>query len=461
MKRDVRYCLEPFLFFDYAGIEARLTAMAARGWRLEKIGRHFWKYRRAEPARVRYAVTYVPEATEYAPLPVEEALQMEEYCTAESWEKVEEWSQMQIFCTEDETLTPIETDEEVRLAVIHRTMKKSFLPAQIGVLCVVGLVLLMPPLWFISYDPVPTIADGASLYILFLYFLVVLLEAVSLAVYEQWYCQSKRAVARGGICAPVGPWRTANKVMVYALDASFLWFVAVMVGQDRKMGVMFLIAGGLLAAGWLVVQRVHNWLRKRGTRASDTFEYGVMVAMALAVGIQFLSNGIQNTEWMSKTEIIVDQYGREVRIHHDELPLTVEELGQGDMFQYVDYDRDMIVDTSSLMLGYSRAWQGSHTNQSAPSLEYKVIKVHMPFLYDLCLSSFTKNRTYDVLRTGDEYRAADPAPWGVAEAYQLYDGGTPVNVWVVAGERRMARMEWSWTPTAEQMALAGQRLLEA
>ena len=58
-----------YLIFDYRGVEAHLSQMAARGWRLEKIGPWFWTYRRAEPAQVAYAVTYLPSVSQFSPEP--------------------------------------------------------------------------------------------------------------------------------------------------------------------------------------------------------------------------------------------------------------------------------------------------------------------------------------------------------------------------------------------------------
>ena len=66
--RDVKYRLETFTLYDYRGVERHLEAMEAKGWRLEKTG-NLWKYRRTEPKKVHYAVTYVPEASEFNPAP--------------------------------------------------------------------------------------------------------------------------------------------------------------------------------------------------------------------------------------------------------------------------------------------------------------------------------------------------------------------------------------------------------
>ena len=53
-----KYRMEDRQLYDFKGVEKHLADMAAKGWRLERAGRHIWKYRRAEPAKVRYAVTY-------------------------------------------------------------------------------------------------------------------------------------------------------------------------------------------------------------------------------------------------------------------------------------------------------------------------------------------------------------------------------------------------------------------
>ena len=41
-----------YSFYDHTGIEAHLTAMAARGWLLEKMDLWGWRYRRTEPRRL-------------------------------------------------------------------------------------------------------------------------------------------------------------------------------------------------------------------------------------------------------------------------------------------------------------------------------------------------------------------------------------------------------------------------
>ena len=64
-----RIAFELLELYDWQGVERRLERQAAKGWRLEKIVSPFWYYRRAKPAQVRYAVTYLPNVGEATPRP--------------------------------------------------------------------------------------------------------------------------------------------------------------------------------------------------------------------------------------------------------------------------------------------------------------------------------------------------------------------------------------------------------
>ncbi len=58
--RDVKRRIETYSFYDRSGIAAHLEAMAAKGWRLERITSSFWYYRRSEPQKLHYAVGVLP-----------------------------------------------------------------------------------------------------------------------------------------------------------------------------------------------------------------------------------------------------------------------------------------------------------------------------------------------------------------------------------------------------------------
>ena len=84
--KNTKRRMENLNLYDYRHVEDHLSAMAARGWRLESIGARLWKYRRAEPAKVRYAVTYIQDASQFNPGPTERQQTLEELCAAAGWE---------------------------------------------------------------------------------------------------------------------------------------------------------------------------------------------------------------------------------------------------------------------------------------------------------------------------------------------------------------------------------------
>ena len=77
--------MEFFAFYDDQGIARHLERMARKGWLIERINNYFWTYRKIEPQRLRFAVTYFPEASDFNPGPTENQQTFQEYCESAGW----------------------------------------------------------------------------------------------------------------------------------------------------------------------------------------------------------------------------------------------------------------------------------------------------------------------------------------------------------------------------------------
>ena len=99
-KARYRYELADNLLFDYEAVEKHLEKMAAKGWRIDKINTNLWKYRKAKPAKVKYAVTYAPDASVFDPHPTMNQQTLADFCAQAGWVKVGDWSQAQVFVNE-------------------------------------------------------------------------------------------------------------------------------------------------------------------------------------------------------------------------------------------------------------------------------------------------------------------------------------------------------------------------
>ena len=63
MKHTKRELIPLYSYYDRSGIAAHLADMAAQVWMLDKLSGWCWRYRWAEPRKLRFAVTYFPAAS--------------------------------------------------------------------------------------------------------------------------------------------------------------------------------------------------------------------------------------------------------------------------------------------------------------------------------------------------------------------------------------------------------------
>ena len=116
--KDTKRRLEVFSFYDRAHIERHLEAMAARGWLLERMGKFGWVYRRIEPKRLTFHVSYFPDASDFDPGPTWGQLTFQDFCERTGWQLACSSAQMQVFYNEGPDPLPIETDPALELEVL-------------------------------------------------------------------------------------------------------------------------------------------------------------------------------------------------------------------------------------------------------------------------------------------------------------------------------------------------------
>ena len=126
--RGYKYMMAQFTFYDRTGIKRILEDQAQKGWLLDKITNYAWRFRRVEPQKVHYAVTYFPKASAYDPGPSEQQRELYDFCAHSGWVLAGTTAQMQVFYNMAENPVPIETDPWMELENIHRSAKKNYLP---------------------------------------------------------------------------------------------------------------------------------------------------------------------------------------------------------------------------------------------------------------------------------------------------------------------------------------------
>lgn len=453
--KNIKYRAEPFSPFDLQGTEEHLSAMAARGWRLESIGRFFWKYRRSEPARVRYAVTCPPAAGENGDL--RERLYFEELCAAAGWEKVTDWEQMQVYVNASPAPTPLETDEAIRLESVHQSMRRTYLATcRKNLVCdLFLLVLWLSNLWA---HPHTALLSNIGLGVPVLCLLMVLANILCIAGYASWYRRSLRSVEEGGDLAGVPRfYRIVNHLPVVILVLLFLLPVPLeFITRDTKSG-LYLAAGVIGSAlgvglGWAV----KRFSDKRGwdgyTRAAGI----VLSLLALLAVLTGLADWLNLSERIQHSGPEVPSYtwdGREWDREPQALPLTIEDL-TGEDWPHVR--RAARTEGRTLFAAetvYTEA--AAREDGTRAYLHYVITDIPNDRLCRAVL---------DDIRTGPsflQYQPEDPAPWGAETVYRLEypDGRTPPGEWLVRWPGRIAAVRVEGLDLSpEQKAIIGARL---
>ena len=461
--RMVTYRLEEFALFDYAGVERHLAKMAAKGWYLDHIEGNFWVYYRKDPANIRYAVTYIPEASQFDPIHTEKSAKLDEYCEETGWTKVTDWLQMQIYCTQDPEAKPLETDETVRFQVIRKAMKKTCLFSNILMFFVFGLQAFTQ-YRSLTASPVAYLADTANLLLILLIFSGMLFLTFNIGYYFLWSGKSKKLVEAGLGCAPVRFYRIWNRgTLVFVLI-----LLACLAYSMGDYGIVILVGFGGFILNTFLIQRTRIMLRNKGVNR------GLNMAVTLGVDLVLVILWIAGIIWgtmriTENADTPVDSYladGVWWDIYEDELPVRVEDLMDVD---YEHYSCEK-VENESFLLTYDSYYQSSFSDgENAPSLSYTVTYVKEDFLYDWCVEQYLDeyNRWHKRYLSKDEdeinegYREVEVYDWHTDDSlasdqkidrlYQYYKEDEPMYWFIVCKGNLILRIQPDWEMTEDQL----------
>ncbi len=472
--RETKRRLELYSFYDRTGLERHLERMAEKGWLLEKIGQFLWTYRRIEPKHLTFSVCYFPAASAFDPGPSEEQQTFYDFCAHAGWILAASNAQRQVFYNERERPVPIETDPVEEVDTIHRTMKRSFLPSQLVLL---GLGVLNAALLVLRFmdDPILVLAQSSSLFSSMCWALVFIMVAVELAGYFRWHARAVRAAERGERCET----RSRRKLQIAGLiflAVCLVYFLAsTLLSGNRFMITLTLLLLLLYVPGaFLAVNGIKRFMKgmaaPAGVNRAVTL-VGSFVLLCAVLGIITAGTIFAlDRGWLDGEQTTYEYQGRTYTLRRDPVPLALDDLLEGDFSRY----ERRRMEEQSLLLGQCTVHQWPigpwELFPERVYLNYEVVLVKVPFLYDLCREAKLHER--DDWDTGDPeymwygyaFAPADPAPWGAEEAYRWTDGsdarGERENQFLLFYPDRIVNisMQWDQPPTPAQMAVVAEKL---
>lgn len=446
--------------WDQQVIVDKLEAMAAQGWMIQKMGTFFWTYRKTQPKKLRFWVTYFPTASPYDPAPTQGQLDKEALCAQDGWQLAVRWDVMQVFYTDREDAVPIDTDPELQVETVRRAYFRRDLPSRSVTMLLCGFYIFMQ-LWDLGRDPVEFLSSNYHLFALPCLVVLLLLYLGGTVRDLFWLRSSARAAREEGtfLLRRAHPWVEQGLaggvilLLVFALMGTapgslLLWI---------WMGAMVLLACGLT----LLTRGLKRAGVGRDLNRTVTTVAAVVLTLGIMVGLVAL--GITGIIPLEESQPVgqYDAYGYSRDLYQDDLPLKVEDLVPLEAQWSRRADRK-----ASFLLSREEYREDLISGQGITNYEmaYTLYRPANRWVYDTVRRGLLNSRQ-DEVGEGyvftDHYQQIDPTPWGAQEAYQLYWSDSILDTYLVCWEDRILEIKFYWQPTPDQIARAAQILQKA
>ena len=460
--KDTKRKIMPFTFYDRTGIENKLEAQAAKGWLLEKCAASGWIYRRIEPAKIHFSVVYFPVADLFDPHPSEKQVRFQEFCEHTGWELVASNAQMQIFCNRREHPIPIETDPEIEVENIHKSVKKTMFPAYISNLILAIMQIGLAAQRF-SRDPLTELLSLPAMLATLFWCLDVVFWTILLGMYFHWYIRAKKAAMDGQFLET----KSTDGFQFIMLGTTTLALICMYLsfGSWKVSLTGILMVVGILALTGVMVW-MSNRMKQRNVSAKTnrfiTYAFAVVMSLVLCGGVIWLVVSVRMEENDRTAQAETYEYnGWTYYVYDDPIPLRIEDLIETD---YEGYSYEIISDGSSPLLSRYEARQKTrHDALGEPEMQYRIVHVKAAFLYywvlDLMLEEFDHNYAYPDDPNRKDDRSVNPEPWGAEQAFQLYLGDEAQERYLLCYEDHIIEIDLDWTPTDHEKAVIAEKLL--
>ncbi len=461
--KNVKRCFCNFSFYDQEAIQTTLENMAEKGWMLQKAGKSIWTYNRIEPKKLRFSVTWFPNASDFDSKPTDAELTKIDYCRQDGWVWVANSGTMQIFCNENMDAVPIETEPVTQVENIQQSMKKDVLFPQ-AFICVTLLLYLANQITQIKNDPVAQLSNPFTFYFFFTLGTSILANLYEIAFYFYWSRKAARVAQSDGVFLPIKGKPAASRILS---AFSFLFLLLACNSLDGSLK-FFLLWPCALPLIIMVGNIIKAYLKKR--EASRNFNRIVSTGSVLfltILSLSILTASIISGDLHFRNNKAVgtyESYGITREIYNDPLPLEIEELSDVSAEWSKEADHKETVLLSSTRYRQHAIPVDENDAIAEWELMYTVADVKCSSLYNFIRQSLLNSRQ-DEIGDGfvftDHYEPADASVWNADETYQLHFSNSVLYTYLVFWGNRIVEITFSWEPTSEQITIVTEKLAEA
>ncbi len=419
--------------YDKPGEAGLFESMAAKGWELCGGGRWSWKFRRAEPAKARYAVAYYARGSEYAP-PDSDELAFRELCARTGWEFVCSRGYMQVFVNRAADPLPLDTDPELEFELTDRMARKNALVAAAAL--AISLLLLWRTLGAALGDRLAALVSMDALILPLLLSGLVLCALGDIICWALWRSRARAAAERGEFYASrrIARVNAAIPLLLPVLLALCALGWLICGGGGRESMRVVINAAAVLAAG-AAGAAVSSRLKAAEASRGKNVALSALAVFVTCVAVAVLGALLIWREPDSS-----------------DAPLTISDLGGG------DYDYAVYIETDASPFAELYSYEeryvpfGGACPEPAPGedvsarLSYSVYRARIPSVYP-------------ELREGVLWahqgltEPCDAAPFGAKEAWHIEESFFGVEqAWILCYGGSVVYLEYNRGLSAENCA---------
>lgn len=427
--KDVKYRLIDAYLYDYLYIEKFLTDQAAQGWHLEQAGGLLWKFRRGEPKRVRYEVTYSSAASAFNSRPTEAEEDLADLCAQAGWVRVATAAQLQVFRNEDPNATPLETDESERLKNIRKTMRKHFFPQYILMVFLFLLQFAMHASNLLRW-PSRTLSSGLTVSTLTMLPMVSLMYLILMTDSLLWLRRARRAVEDGEPIPANRFYRRFRWVLLAGL-AAYLCSLFAMAGMT--------FAWAILGISAITIGCVYGAISACKAMNAPKWVNIVVPTAATTILMGFL---------LTLFAMSMDQISMEREPEHPEtLPLMLSDLGDFEITE-----RTILEEDSSPLAAYGRYWDQAGEER----ISYTIVDIKCPLFYDMIQAEQEQQFLQSISYLTDGEVAVHAEAFGAE--YARHAQNELRDRWHICWDDRIVSLTATWPLTEEQIAIVAEML---
>ena len=458
MMKDTKKILCHFSFYDQVKIQEKLEEMAEQGWMVDKPGSFMWTFKRIEPQKLRFSVTYFPGASEFDPGPTEGELTKLDFCARDGWKLAMRWGVMQIFYHEDEGAVPIETEPVAQVENVTKAMRKNVLfPHLVESAMLVWCIFLQ--LSMFRRDPVDYLSDTLKVYQIPVWGCLLLACLYEVGFYFWWTRKARKTAEEDGYFLPIRTKMNAG----YLLLLFSAWIMILTFRGTSNYLSFILIWCGVMVLITFAANRLKGWLKKKGAHrwVNMVLSIGSVFLLTTAFMVALVAVIIGSDISLTEDSQPVGSYehnGMTRPIYDDPLPLVIEDLMEMDGRWSKEMDHQ---ETGLLSYAEYDQWALWTEPREVPNMSYTITEIKAEFLRDYIRKAVLNSRQDEVhgdFVLTDHYEPVDASVWGADEAYQVCFSDSMLNTYLLFWGSRIVEIKFYWEPTAEQLSRAAEIL---